>query len=525
LLIFSLLAASSALAQHEAHVLPKTQLVKSRQSIIDNWIIGQPVGTTSGLVDGHPAPNATLVSEYLGIPYAEPPVGNLRFQPPVKYNGTSVVDATDFGNSCINTIPPKEANQTYLQEISATPFGLSLANGSLFTPQTQNQSEDCLTLNIWTKPQTGQPNKAVLIYIHSSSASSYSNSSSSPFNNPQWLVNDQDVIVVTFNYRVGIFGYPGNPVSSPNLGLLDVRLAIEWVRDNIAEFGGDPSRITLFGHGTGASIADSYSFALPWVDDPIVQAFILMSGTAVAYEPLDNRTAWENWFNTTEKLGCGGARDNRTEVWQCMLGLDAKDIADAAASLSVAGDLGEVASFRPTVDDTLIFGNYTDRKPIPAPVLVGNTDDEAGIYKLTSPGRTNESWEQVNRLQFGCPAAWRAGVNARNGNPTWRYRYFASFPNLRLFESSGGNGPWHGSDILLLFNHTPVNWLPNTAQEIAFGKYFRGAWAAFAHDPFTGLSGYTAPNINTQPWPQYNLTDRLSTIIRLGWHNQLGPNL
>ncbi|KAM7187259.1 carboxylesterase, partial [Rhypophila sp. PSN 637] len=496
--------------------------MKSRQ-IIANWIAGQPVSTTGGLVDGHLAPDATAVSEYLGIPYAEPPVGKLRFQPPVKYNGTSVLNATNFGYSCISVGSLRPANETWLQSLDATALGEAIAASGEETNVANlstRQSEDCLTLNIWTKPQTGMSGKAVMIFIHDGGY--YSGSSSLPTLNGQWLANDQDIVVVTFNYRLSIFGFPGNPLSAPNLGLLDTRLAIEWVRDNIAEFGGDPERITLFGQGTGGQMADLYSFA--WTEDPIVQAYIPMSGTAVSNDLVSNSTAYANWFNTSSALGCGGARDNQTRVWNCMLTKNATAIAKAAAAPADAG-FTALRKFLPTVDDTLVFGNYTDRVPVEAPILAGNTADEAEIYKLVTPGWSDSTWREYEALHFGCPAAWRAGVNVKNGNPTWRYRYFASWPNLQLFSGEGGSGAWHGSDAILLFNTTPTVFIPNTADELAFGEYYRSAWTTFAKDPFTGLSRFTAPLNSSAPWPQYSLSNRLSTIIRLGYQNQLGANL
>ena len=80
------------------------------------------------------------------------------------------------------------------------------------------------------------------------------------------------------SYRLNIFGFPGSPNATQNLGLLDQRLAVEWVRDNIAGFGGDPTRITLFGQSAGGASVDYYSYA--WTSDPIVAGFIPESGTA-----------------------------------------------------------------------------------------------------------------------------------------------------------------------------------------------------------------------------------------------------
>lgn len=126
-------------------------------------------------------------------------------------------------------------------------------------------SEDCLTLNVWTKPQTGEKTKAVLVWIFGGGFAT--GNSANPIYNGEFIADNEDVVVVSFkyvstlmvwpkaltdlfSYRLGIFGFPGiTGVDGleQNAGLLDQRAAIEWVRDNIQAFGGDPKRITIFG--------------------------------------------------------------------------------------------------------------------------------------------------------------------------------------------------------------------------------------------------------------------------------------
>ena len=92
------------------------------------------------------------------------------------------------------------------------------------------------------------------------------------FFNGQYFAADEDVVVVTLNYRLGIFGFPGAPGEAQNLGLRDQRLAVEWLRDNVSAFGGDPDRITIFGHSSGALAVDTWAYA--YNDDPIVAGMI-----------------------------------------------------------------------------------------------------------------------------------------------------------------------------------------------------------------------------------------------------------
>jgi hypothetical protein len=127
-----------------------------------NWTIGQTVLTSSGSVLGHAASNVSEVSEYLGIPYAVPPVGSLRFQPPVPYTGEGLlVNATNYGFICMQVdmfagIPSREK-----RDLPITPAGYELLKE--YSEGIPPIDEDCLTLNVWTKPQTGGEKKAVMV--------------------------------------------------------------------------------------------------------------------------------------------------------------------------------------------------------------------------------------------------------------------------------------------------------------------------------------------------------------------------
>jgi carboxylesterase type B len=180
--------------------------------------IGGPVSTTSGLVTGTAGRNAQDVSAYLGIPFALPPVAARRWAAPERFKSDKAINATKFGADCPGT--------------------LTLGAGG-------PPNEDCLSLSVWVPPRAaGDAPKAVMVWIYGgafvggSSAMSMTDGSS--------LAKNQDVIVVAINYRLAILGFPGAPgLADQNLGLLDQRAAVEWTRDNIAGFGGDPNKIVL----------------------------------------------------------------------------------------------------------------------------------------------------------------------------------------------------------------------------------------------------------------------------------------
>jgi cholinesterase len=236
------------------------------------------------------------------------------------------------------------------------------------------------------------------------------------------------------SYRLNIFGFPGNPDAQDNLGLLDQRLAIEWVRENIQAFGGDPSRITLFGQSAGSASIDFYSYA--WVKDPIVAGLVMESGTTGLGIYTKNETA-SSWFNVTSTLGCGDASSNPDSVLACMR---SKNTTEISAAIPLSNSAFGAAAFWPTIDDVVVFSDYPARSAagefIKVPLLIGNNNYEAGFFKTIGSVYNDylpeSAWDDLNNFAFSCPAANRANISSSAGLPTWRYRYFGEFPDLEL---------------------------------------------------------------------------------------------
>lgn len=201
---------------------------------LPEWIPGQLVNTTSGGILGHASAWQPLVSEYLGIPYAQPPLGPLRFAAPQPYSpspSTSPFVASSYGDSCpANVRTSPNATVSYASFAQTLLTRLSQADDTF--------SEDCLVLNVWTAPQIGtdgqagdkKSRKAVLVWIYGGGFNSGS-STNAGYNGAR-LAAEHDVVVVSMNYRTNIFGFPrAKFLQDLNLGLLDQRLAVEWVRD------------------------------------------------------------------------------------------------------------------------------------------------------------------------------------------------------------------------------------------------------------------------------------------------------
>ncbi|KAI1768747.1 putative carboxylesterase [Hypoxylon sp. FL1150] len=476
------------------------------------------VNTFSGLVNGQIASGTDGVSEYLGIPYAQPPVGNLRWAPPQTFNGSSVINATSFGNTCPATPSISSASQIQsTADLQITPQGVEIIM-SLLSQENVTYSEDCLSLNVWTKPQSGEEKKAVLFWIYGGGFTSGTTDTTGY--NGKHLAELEDVVVVSANYRVGVFGFPGNPDNRTNLGLLDQRLAVEWVRDNIAAFGGDPDRITIFGQSAGGSSVDYYSYA--WTEDPIVAGFIAESGTVFTEgTPATADAAADSWYNLTATLGCGDANSVASEVFSCMLALDwqtvQNGIPQGTGLSSVTGGFG------PSVDEIIVFSDYptrsTEGNVTKLPLLIGSNDYEVGLFKvlfgLEGVTYSEAEWQFLQLAIYTCPISERALAHVYNDVPTWRYRYFGNFPDLHI-STVPDSGAWHGHETAVVFG-TDLdiqNVLNRTEAQEQVSDYVRGMWAAFAKDPADGLTSYGLPTY----------VPLESTLLRLGYNNATGPN-
>ena len=175
------------------------------------------------------------ITAFKGIRYAQPPTGDLRWKPPVPVTDRAEPSpASDFGTACIQPSSP---------------------SGSIYSDLPARMSEDCLFLNVW-KP-TGATRAPVMVWIHGGSLR-VGNLAAGLYDGSE--LARKGVVVVTLNYRLGVFGYFAHPAltaesphrSSGNYGLLDQIAALHWVHDNIARFGGDPANITVFGESAGA---------------------------------------------------------------------------------------------------------------------------------------------------------------------------------------------------------------------------------------------------------------------------------
>ncbi|GIC93655.1 uncharacterized protein Aud_010143 [Aspergillus udagawae] len=433
------------------------------------------------------------VDAYLGIPYAKPPIGDLRFRPPQPLDTGdehTIVNATQFGPVCYQ-------------------FRYKTVLGDNLAPTTP-ESEDCLSLNIFA-PRARPKSKLLPVLVWLYGGAFNEGGASVPLFNPTGLVaNQPDIIVVTLNYRLNVFGFPNSPaipIDQQNLGIRDQRAALEWLRANLAAFGGDPARITLGGQSAGADSAALLTYAFK--DDPIVQGLILQSGIPEYVGPQDDFV----FIQAAERLGCRNAA-NRTNELRCMKSVPAPILHKALSNLTV-NPFGTTGG-APMIDNITLYsaeeysrlgsaGSFAN-----VPVLMGITNNEGdGVLNFSEKGVNKTLSDILTTTYFNCPMSQEALFRAKHHVPVWRYRYMGVFPTVTFFPWLG---PYHQADIALAlgsYRHLQPHKKPQW-YEVAASDYLQKAWTAFIKSPRDGLS-------RKMGWPMYNPNG--TTLVELFANN------
>ena len=464
------------------------------------------VHTSTGKFTGHENPAFPGVKEFRSIPYAQPPVGQLRFQPPRRLdNSTEHHSSQDFPPSCPQFVVSRPS--FYNQAVPYLLIDNGHQNHSSGLPA-ENASEDCLYLSMWTpKDVCADSNLPVAFFMTGGHFTTGGVNIPGQFP-AAWVDRSREHIVVTINYRVNIFGFPNAAASaSPNVGMLDQRMALEWVSENIAAFGGDPSRILLWGQSAGAISVDYHNFAF-W-DNPISHASFSQSGTAIKALEAEDRKH-KNFTFVADHLGCNFPEDKDAEL-RCMQGVPTDDILNFVNHYNGSDKL----IFLPVADEKLIFSNYTDRalngylSPNPAMFTdVANNNATLVSWPSANPaaGPNETAVIQGTLADWVCPTAGTSILRTKAGLLTYRAQYAGNFSNQTPYPWMGA---YHCADLAMFFGTYDYNALHSnstpTALERATSEAMQDYLLVFMRDPFTGLqkSGW-APYANG------------STILRFG---------
>jgi len=436
------------------------------------------VKTTYGAVKGERAGGVYI---WRGIPYAAPPVGELRFkkpEPPARWDG--VRDVTEFGDS---------APQVRRMKRRAT---------------VERFSEDCLYLNIWSPAADGEK-RAVLLYIHGGSF--VEGAGSDQEYDGTKLASEGDIVLVTINYRIGAIGFMdfsffGDDFTA-NCGLWDIIAALKWVKENIGAFGGDPDNVTVCGQSAGAScicILSGAAEAQKYFDRAIMMsaAPTLVHSKALAQKAahgfleymkisdpgsLMSASAMELAANQEEfaqKSGLGS-----TTFAPC---IDGELVTEYPISAAQAGEMRAVSMLLGTTREEMSFALHKSLSHI---VDIENIRDVAiKVEKPETRERIARAYERYGKrgpgimfsdVTFRLPSVWLSEVQSRHAD-TWMYRFDYETLGMRLT----GLHAFHSSDIPFLFGNFRAGLArymfmlaPNMRGARRLHKEFRGDFLTF----------------------------------------------
>lgn len=457
-----------------------------------------PVGVTGGLVQGALSQTNPDIIAFKGIPFAAPPVGDLRWKPPTPVAAwDGVRDASAFGHRCVQ----RGRNATDL-------------------------SEDCLFLNVYAPLDAAEP-LPVMLWIH---GGGYTGGAGSNGIYEGTNLAARGVVLVSINYRLNVFGFYAHPAlsaesphgASGNYGLLDMVASLEWVRDNIAAFGGDPNRVTIFGESAGAGAVMSLMV--------VPQAEGLYHG---AIAESDWIYGWDRPLSGADSAEAHGVQvAEALEVSDPAASLDelraasAEDLFAAYQSVDSSPFTRQGTAWAPNVDGWVIPDDpvhlYESGQQHDVPLIVGMNGNEGSmfsrglritdvaafeahvrsvypeqadaglaLYAATDDDAVPAAVDHlIHDMYFAGPVRLHARTHAQKSSPAWLY-HFTHVPPTAGGERMGSH---HASELGYVFGNLSNGDYTDVDHRIS--DTMMGYWVQFAA---TGN-----PNTAGQPaWPTY----------------------
>jgi para-nitrobenzyl esterase len=483
-------------------------------AVISQLIRGTQSGAVEGILEGN-------IIAFRGIPYAAPPIGNLRWRPPQPpFSWSGIRNASSFGNTCMQS----------------NDVGQAVG------------SEDCLVLNVYVSQNLKGPRQPVMVFLHGG-GNQAGGTHERPFDTPPLATHG--VVVVTVEYRLGLLGYFANSLltiegggSSGNYGLMDQIAALTWVQQNVAAFGGDPARVMVFGQSAGSDDVQALLVSPP------AQGMFSAAGMESGYFFPSNFLHTLAELETLDEpivslLGCGSAAD----VLSCLRAVPADVIVNNQSAVPFR---------RPVIEPRVIPVDpfvALQQNGSPVPLLIGSTREEAtflfddpfaGLDVSGYAAAVHAEWDPIGPavadqvLSFYPATAYdsptyaliaedsdsvetcpirdvaRAAAGA-NRPPVWRYLFTHRIENnlsLNAFRA------YHTEELFFVFGNLGLDsgaYVPTPA-EVTLSEQLMGYWTRFAATGDPNGSGATQ-------WLRYDPTtdtmlqlDDMQTVIN-GYHN------
>ena len=467
------------------------------------------VRTRAGVVQGV-TESSPVVAIYKGIPYASPPIGELRWRPPVPAPAwEGVREAREFGHACLQ--PQAQPTSLYYGGMAST-------------------SEDCLTLNVWAP--TGARKLPVMVWIHGGAL--VGGSGSEPLYDGVKIAQ-RGVVVVSINYRLGLIGYLAHPALSAespqhlsgNYGLLDQIEALRWVRDNVAAFGGDPGQVTIAGESAGG-LSVIALLASPPARGLFAKA-IVQSGYMPSYRALHDETlglpsaeaagaALAAAAGVTDAAGLRAADPVKLFMAGLSTGWQPEPVIDGAALMRQFVEVfarGEQAKVP-------VLAGFNEGEIRSLPALMPKAPDSQTAYEADVRRRFGDRASQFLAVYpgvdpkadvgasirdglYGFAAQYLVQQQAAAGQPAYLYFFRHSTPAQRARNLAA----FHASELPYVFGQVGEsaaigpNWPrpPLTSAESQLSEAMMSYWTSFVRDGNPKASGMP-------PWPRFTARER-----------------
>jgi para-nitrobenzyl esterase len=495
--------------------------------------IQEPIQVDGGQITGTPG-WGWGVREYLGIPFASPPIGNLRWRPPqpvVSWHGVRAADR--FAPSCMQS------------QYSA--------NSGSWNRGLINTSEDCLYLNVWTPAASAGERLPVMVWIYGGGGTH--GSSAEPIYDGNAMAK-KGVVVVSMNYRVNVFGWFAHPDltresehhSSGNYGSLDQLAAIKWVKNNIAHFGGDADKVTIWGESGGSRSVNFLAAS------PLLKGYA-RGAIAESHTSLGRMTTLAG----AEATGVAFAKAAGKTSMADLRAMSAADILDVFEK-NQTGLNGAIVDGWFLPDD--IYTIYSRGRQNDLPLITGGTNDEGGnlgaggtggrggspdnltkyrqwakqnfgdqsdrllaLYPATTDAEAVKAYHDVNRdINYAGHRTW-AKLQATTGKaPVFIYDFshIPPHPQGNGNNPAAGIGATHFSEVIYVFNNLRVKDYPWTEGDRVVAEKMAIWWSNFAKNGTPNGPG-------VENWPVYNPKDEfwlnIGDPVRVERFNSAGVDL